>query len=92
MILQNDAGRRCYLETLGPKVSNNSNNGHNDNLAVTVVTVVPTCGYIPGHVTARLLDALEGVIEPETKRKIIGSLFIEVFQEKVTDQPVIHVT
>ena len=34
----------------------------------------------------RFLDALEGVIEPETKRKIIGSLFIEVFQEKVTDQ------
>lgn len=31
----------------------------------------------------RFLDALEGVIEPETKRKIIGSLFIEVFQEKV---------
>jgi GMP synthase (glutamine-hydrolysing) len=40
----------------------------------------------------RFLDALEGVIEPETKRKIIGSLFIEVFQEKVTDQLVIHVT
>ena len=32
----------------------------------------------------RFLDALEGVIEPETKRKIIGSLFIEVFQERVS--------
>ena len=40
----------------------------------------------------RFLDALEGVIEPETKRKIIGSLFIEVFQEKVTYLYIICVT
>jgi GMP synthase (glutamine-hydrolysing) len=29
----------------------------------------------------RFLDALEGVADPERKRKIIGSLFIEVFEE-----------
>ncbi len=30
----------------------------------------------------RYLDALEGVIDPETKRKIIGNLFIEIFDEE----------
>jgi GMP synthase (glutamine-hydrolysing) len=30
----------------------------------------------------RFLDALEGVIDPEVKRKTIGSLFIEVFQDE----------
>lgn len=37
---------------------------------------------------ARFLDQLEGVSDPETKRKIIGRVFIEVFEEeakKVTD-------
>lgn len=36
----------------------------------------------------RFLDALEGVSDPETKRKIIGKIFIDVFDEaahKVTD-------
>ena len=31
---------------------------------------------------ARFLDALEGVADPERKRKIIGNLFIEVFEEE----------
>ncbi len=31
--------------------------------------------------TERFLSALEGVSDPETKRKIIGGLFIDVFQE-----------
>ncbi len=31
---------------------------------------------------ARFLDALEGVSDPEQKRKIIGNLFIEVFEEQ----------
>jgi GMP synthase (glutamine-hydrolysing) len=30
----------------------------------------------------RFLDALVGVSEPETKRKIIGNLFVEVFEEE----------
>lgn len=30
----------------------------------------------------RFLDALEGVVDPETKRKRIGALFIEVFEEQ----------
>ena len=30
----------------------------------------------------RFLNALDGVSEPETKRKIIGNLFIEVFEEE----------
>lgn len=30
----------------------------------------------------RFLSALEGVIDPEAKRKIIGNLFIEVFEEE----------
>ncbi|HET6339548.1 MAG TPA: glutamine-hydrolyzing GMP synthase [Polyangiales bacterium] len=36
------------------------------------------------HVDAakRFLDALEGVTDPETKRKIIGRLFIEIFEEQ----------
>ncbi len=31
---------------------------------------------------ARFLDALEGVTDPERKRKVIGNLFIEVFEEE----------
>ena len=30
----------------------------------------------------RFLDQLEGVSDPETKRKIIGRVFIEVFDEE----------
>jgi GMP synthase (glutamine-hydrolysing) len=30
----------------------------------------------------RFLDQLEGVSDPETKRKIIGKVFIEVFDEE----------
>jgi GMP synthase (glutamine-hydrolysing) len=33
---------------------------------------------------ARFLDALAGVADPEAKRKIIGRLFIEVFDEEAT--------
>ena len=32
----------------------------------------------------QFLDALEGVSEPEQKRKIIGNLFIEVFEQEAT--------
>ena len=32
--------------------------------------------------SARFMGALAGVIDPETKRKIIGKLFIDVFEEK----------
>ncbi len=32
--------------------------------------------------SARFLSALEGVDDPETKRKTIGKLFVEVFEEK----------
>jgi GMP synthase (glutamine-hydrolysing) len=32
--------------------------------------------------SARFLSALEGVTEPEAKRKIIGNLFVEVFEEE----------
>lgn len=32
--------------------------------------------------SARFLSALEGVVDPEAKRKIIGKLFIDVFEEK----------
>ena len=31
---------------------------------------------------ARFLDALAGVADPEAKRKIIGGLFIDVFDEE----------
>ena len=30
----------------------------------------------------RFLKALQGVVEPEEKRKIIGKLFIEIFEEE----------
>ena len=32
--------------------------------------------------TERFLDALKGVIDPERKRKIIGKLFIDIFEEE----------
>jgi GMP synthase PP-ATPase subunit len=32
--------------------------------------------------SARFLAALDGVTEPEAKRKTIGRLFIEVFEER----------
>lgn len=35
--------------------------------------------------SARFLEALEGVFDPERKRKIIGNTFIEVFDEAVKD-------
>ncbi|MEM9754542.1 MAG: glutamine-hydrolyzing GMP synthase, partial [Pseudomonadota bacterium] len=35
----------------------------------------------------RFLSALDGVSDPETKRKIIGGLFIDVFQEQADDIP-----
>jgi GMP synthase (glutamine-hydrolysing) len=35
----------------------------------------------------RFWDALRGVSDPERKRKIIGGLFIEVFQEEATSLP-----
>ncbi|NOY82982.1 MAG: glutamine-hydrolyzing GMP synthase [Kiritimatiellaeota bacterium] len=35
----------------------------------------------------RFLDQLEGVTEPEMKRKIIGHLFIDVFRETAADIP-----
>ncbi len=36
---------------------------------------------------ARFLAALEGVTDPEAKRKIIGGLFVEVFQEQAASLP-----
>jgi GMP synthase (glutamine-hydrolysing) len=35
--------------------------------------------------SARFLDALAGVVEPERKRKIIGEVFVRVFEEKAED-------
>jgi GMP synthase (glutamine-hydrolysing) len=35
----------------------------------------------------KFLDALEGVADPETKRKIIGKLFIDVFEEQSLKHP-----
>ncbi|MAF12995.1 glutamine-hydrolyzing GMP synthase [Candidatus Poribacteria bacterium] len=35
--------------------------------------------------TDRFLEALEGVAEPEAKRRIIGNTFIEVFEDALTD-------
>ena len=46
-----------------------SNSSLNINL-----TVVPAAD--------RFLDALEGVVDPEVKRKTIGRIFIEIFQEE----------
>ncbi|HNU19775.1 MAG TPA: glutamine-hydrolyzing GMP synthase, partial [Hydrogenophilus thermoluteolus] len=41
------------------------------------------------HVDAseRFLQALAGVTDPEAKRKIIGRVFVEVFQEEATKRP-----
>jgi GMP synthase (glutamine-hydrolysing) len=36
-------------------------------------------------VVCRFLNALDGVTDPEVKRKTIGNLFIEVFQEEAKD-------
>lgn len=35
--------------------------------------------------SARFLDALAGVVEPERKRKIIGEVFVRVFEEKAEE-------
>jgi GMP synthase (glutamine-hydrolysing) len=45
------------------------------NLGVSVIRV---------NAAARFLDALRGVTDPEAKRKIIGRLFIDVFDEQAT--------
>jgi GMP synthase (glutamine-hydrolysing) len=36
---------------------------------------------VPVDASERFLDALEGVSDPEQKRRVIGSVFIEVFEE-----------
>jgi GMP synthase (glutamine-hydrolysing) len=38
----------------------------------------------------RFLDALHGVSDPEQKRKIIGRLFIEIFEEEAKSHPEVH--
>ena len=38
----------------------------------------------------RFLDALEGVVDPERKRKVIGNLFIEVFEEEAEKLRGVH--
>lgn len=35
----------------------------------------------------RFLDALKGVTDPETKRKIIGKLFVDIFNEEAAKHP-----
>jgi GMP synthase PP-ATPase subunit len=37
------------------------------------------------YLWGRFLSALDGVTDPEVKRKTIGNLFIEVFQEEAKD-------
>ncbi len=44
-----------------------------DNMGVHVIRV---------NAEARFMSALEGVTDPEAKRKVIGNLFIEVFEEE----------
>ncbi len=41
--------------------------------------------YIHVDAKDRFLKALEGVIDPEEKRKIIGNLFIEIFEERAKE-------
>ncbi len=38
----------------------------------------------------RFLNALHGVSDPEQKRKIIGRLFIEIFEEEAKSHPEVH--
>lgn len=49
-----------------------------DNMGVKVIRV---------NAQQRFLDALAGVSDPEAKRKIIGNLFIEVFEEEAAKLP-----
>ncbi len=51
--------------------------------AEQVVRLFGDRGYDLRHIDAtdRFLDALAGVTDPETKRKIIGRVFVEVFEE-----------
>src|SRR5205085_216267 len=37
--------------------------------------------------SARFLEALEGVSDPERKRKIIGEIFVRVFEEEAQKYP-----
>lgn len=49
-----------------------------DNMGVTVIRV---------NAEERFLDALAGVSDPEAKRKVIGNLFIDVFEEEAAKLP-----
>lgn len=49
-----------------------------DNMGVTVIRV---------DAEERFLSALSGVSDPEAKRKVIGNLFIEVFEEEAAKLP-----
>jgi GMP synthase (glutamine-hydrolysing) len=57
------------------------------NEAVEVLEAYKTMGLKVHFVdaSARFLNALEGVVEPERKRKIIGEVFVRVFEEKAEE-------
>jgi GMP synthase PP-ATPase subunit len=68
LLLQVDNGclRKNEAELVVERLKNSSLNIN--------LTVVPAAD--------RFLDALEGVVDPEVKRKTIGRIFIEIFQEE----------
>lgn len=47
-----------------------------------VFTHVITSNFVIIHAKERFLTALKGISDPEEKRKIIGKLYIEIFQEE----------
>jgi GMP synthase (glutamine-hydrolysing) len=53
-----------------------------DTVVHTFRRLRPTLKVIAVDAVDRFLDALAGVTDPETKRKIIGRVFVEVFEEE----------
>ncbi|ORU90685.1 MAG: glutamine-hydrolyzing GMP synthase [Cycloclasticus sp. symbiont of Poecilosclerida sp. M] len=61
---------------------------HEGNQVMTMFAEHMGVSVVRVNAEKRYLDALKGVSDPETKRKIIGNLFIEIFDEeaaKLTD-------
>jgi len=56
--------------------------GERDAVVATFARLVPRLRVLAVDASERFLTELRGVTDPETKRKIIGRVFVEVFEEE----------
>jgi len=47
-----------------------------------IFTKLVRAKLVVAHAEKRFMDALSGITDPETKRKIIGKLYVDIFQEQ----------